>query len=87
MARLERSHIHTLNLNPEELRLILKALGGRLKQEEAEAAKLLGDELSKQKALEGQHQWKETKKLMVNLLDAGILPVGCQDFEYTPKHT
>lgn len=39
-----------IDCTPEEMRLILKALGGRLKPEDVEAAKKLGDSFTLERA-------------------------------------
>lgn len=44
--------IYVFELPQDDLLLILKALGGRLKPEEIETARLLGDRLTHQRATE-----------------------------------
>ena len=46
MADLSMRSTWTLELSSEELVLVLKALGGRLKPEERDAARLLGDDVT-----------------------------------------
>lgn len=60
---------HVLELSSKELVLICKALGGRLRTEdgEIEEAKLLGDELSKQRVHSGRELVKGLDKLAANL--------------------
>jgi hypothetical protein len=46
MAELDMMMTWTIGLNNEELLLTLKALGGRLREEEIEPARQLGDKLT-----------------------------------------
>lgn len=46
MSQLRINPTWTLELNTQDLRLVLQALGGRLKPEEAEKARGLGDRLT-----------------------------------------
>lgn len=57
----------TLTVDTIELRLILKALGGRLKDDDAVAAKKLGDNLSMSRANATKHAMAEADKLLANL--------------------
>jgi hypothetical protein len=57
----------TLLLTTEEFRLVLKALGGRLKEEDLEEAKALGDSLSKLKGTAVDQAMKFNNKLLENL--------------------
>jgi hypothetical protein len=50
MAEMGMKETWTINLDINELRLILKALGGRLKPEDLETANELGIELSRMRA-------------------------------------
>lgn len=47
-----------------ELRLVLKALGGRLKPEEIDEAKLLGDRLTKMREQASQKAIKDADRLL-----------------------
>lgn len=75
-------HIKTewsLTLTTEELRLVLKALGERLKSpKETEEAKILGDLLSKLRANSTEHSLTENEKLLQNIdttkWDVGLIP-------------
>lgn len=49
MAKAILDYDWSFSLDPAETRLMLKALGGRLKPEDVEAAKALGDELTQQR--------------------------------------
>jgi hypothetical protein len=50
MAEVGMKEIWSLNVDTAELRLILKALGGRLKPEDLDEAKSLGNDLSRMRA-------------------------------------
>lgn len=56
-----------LALTTPELRLVLKALGGRLRPEEVEEANALGDQLSRSRAQATTAAMQEADKLMQNL--------------------
>lgn len=66
--------LYTLELSPPEFLLVLKALGGRLKEEEKAAAKSLGDGLSVQKAKLVTQAGQQNEKLIQNLKEAGVWP-------------
>ena len=56
--------------NSEEARLILRALGGRLKGEkEVEEAKALGDNLTKQRAAQAAAYLREMEKHASHVVD------------------
>lgn len=61
----------TMTLSTEELRLVLKALGGRLKPEEVGDAKALGDRLTALRAATTETTLKWNAKLLANLDEAG----------------
>lgn len=63
----------TLTLQVTELRLVLKALGGRLTKDEIQAAKELGDEITVLRAKASHQAANENDKLMRSLKDAGLL--------------
>ena len=56
-----------ISLTTAEFRLILQALGGRLKPEDAEEAKDLGDTLSKIRASRTDQLLRQNAKLLQNL--------------------
>ena len=58
---------HTLKLTTPELRLVLQALGGRLKPEDVDKAKQLGDQLTAMRAKRTLHALQEVDKLMKNI--------------------
>ncbi len=58
-----------VELEAAELLLVLKALGGRLKEDEVSAAKALGDRLTQQRAATTDHLLHNNNKLLANLND------------------
>jgi hypothetical protein len=56
-----------VTLTTEEFRLVLKALGGRLKDEEVASARALGDRLSHMRAQFTKSQGESNNKLLENL--------------------
>jgi hypothetical protein len=66
MAQISMQTDWRLTLTTAELRLILKALGGRLKPE-VEPANALGDQLSRSRAHATTNAMHEADKLMQNL--------------------
>jgi hypothetical protein len=73
MASVDIKMTYFVMLDNEEMVLVLRALGGRMKGE-AEAAKArdLGDRLSIQRATITRDRLKQTETLMKNLEAAGI---------------
>ena len=67
MARLDPHLEWTIHLTSDELLLVLKALGGRLKEEEYDAAEVLGDKLSELRAKATQHALNSNDKLLRSL--------------------
>lgn len=57
-------------LETEELRLVLKALGGRLKPEDVEPARELGDRLSMQRAQATKTQLAHADRLLADVAAA-----------------
>ncbi len=57
-----RSH-WTINLTTEEFRLIMRALGGRLNEDEIEIAKQLGDDLTKLRSKQMKTQVEISERL------------------------
>jgi hypothetical protein len=64
MSQLKLTPTWTLELNPNDLRLVLQALGGRLKPEDVEKARALGDSLTHDRVKGTQ---SEIDKLKANL--------------------
>ena len=64
---LNQQTIFLLSLTPEEMRLICKALGGRLKPEEREAAQALDTLIARNRVAQGETRWREISKLKENL--------------------
>ena len=56
-----------VSLTTAELRLVLQALGGRLKSEDVQEAKELGDHLSKIRASRTKQLLSQNDKLLQNL--------------------
>ena len=71
MAKLGMQNMWILTVSSEELRLILKALGGRLKDEDVLPAQTLGDEISRNKVTLAEHLNNEMQKLKKNLEEGG----------------
>lgn len=72
MASLDPKFEWTLKVSTDELVMLLKALGGRLKPEELADAKTLGDNISKLRASSTKSIVLSNEKLMKNLgLDGG----------------
>ena len=67
MADLHLSYNCTVCVTKSDLLLILKALGGRLKEDEKDRAKELGDQLSLTRAKAVHSMLQENEKLMSNL--------------------
>lgn len=67
MAAVDTKLEHVLTVNAEELRLILKALGGRLKPEDVEPAKALCDTITRIKAKSVESHLRANQKLIENL--------------------
>lgn len=67
MASLSMRPDWTLVVTTPELRLILKALGGRLKPEDIETAEALGDHLTAMRAHITANTMHEVDKLMSNI--------------------
>lgn len=67
MASLDIKMEWKISLTAEEMRLVCKALGGRLKEEEIGPAKELGDEITKRKAAQIEHMLKENQKLLKSI--------------------
>jgi hypothetical protein len=67
MGWLEQKTNYTLLLSVEEMRLVSKALGGRLRPEDVEPAKALDRELAIQRVKQAQHLALEMRKLEENL--------------------
>lgn len=74
MSKLEIKQEYTLKLNIEELRLVLKALGGRLKYGDIQRAKEFGDTLSVEKVVAVRQISHENEKLARSLTEVGVLP-------------
>lgn len=68
---LEMSKTYTIKLSNHELNLVTRALGGRLKPEEVEDAKKLGESISVSKAKQTEQMLDENKKLVANQQDCG----------------
>lgn len=56
--------IYVFELPQDEMLLILKALGGRLKPEEVEEARVLGDKLTEQRAAELERTAKRLREAL-----------------------
>jgi hypothetical protein len=69
----------TMVLETEELRLVLKALGGRLKPEEIEAARALGDRMSIQRASATKSALAHADRLLADVAGATRARNGDQD--------
>lgn len=67
MPQLRMTSAWTIELGTEELRLILKALGGRLKDEDVPLAKELGDTLTNCRITETRSRLMQTDQLFRNL--------------------
>lgn len=65
---------YKLTLTVEEMRLVEKALGGRLKPEEAGAAAELGNQFAAMRLKKEQDRAKSYGKLEANLREAGAIP-------------
>lgn len=63
-SALRLTPIYIFELPQPEMLLVLKALGGRLKPEEQEAAKILGDRLTEQRAAELEQTAKQLRYAM-----------------------
>lgn len=57
----------TVTLTTHEMRMVLKALGGRLKDDDVKAASELGENLSKLRAVVTKNSLNENEKLFSNL--------------------
>lgn len=69
----------TMTLETEELRLVLKALGGRLKPEDQDAARELGNRLSVQRAKASKKQLAHADRLLADVAAAGNVAVPDDD--------
>ena len=56
-----------LALSPEELRLVCKALGGRLTPEDQDAARALDCTIARSRVAQGEARWHELAKLKENM--------------------
>ena len=57
----------TLALSTEELRLVCKALGGRLMPGDYDAARALDCAIARSRVIQGEARWHELAKLKENL--------------------
>lgn len=64
MSELKSVSIWVLELSTNDLRLVLSALGGRLKPERVEEAKLLGDKLTKDRVKNLQQHIDQLQKAL-----------------------
>lgn len=69
MAEIKLGQVWDIRLSTAEFRLVLKALGGRLKEEDIEEAKSFGDHMSRMRA----HSLKDAAKNVDNVLEATSL--------------
>lgn len=67
MASVAGRHEWVVTLGPQEMLLVLKALGSRLRPEEVEAARELGDRLTAQKASVIDTTMRWNRKLLDNM--------------------
>lgn len=70
MASLSTTLTYKFEFNVQELRLVLKALDGRLTAEEAVEAKALGEDLSRQRAGSVKSLADANEKLLRNIVKA-----------------
>ena len=72
VAKIDVATDFHLALNAEEMRLVSKALGGRLQAEDVEPAKQLGNRISVARVKSIQHLARENDKLIESLKKAGV---------------
>lgn len=67
MAELRTVTNYRLDLNNVELRLVLAALGGRLKEEDKAEADALGDRLTLQRVSNAKQLYEQNERLLRNV--------------------
>lgn len=67
MAHLTSRITYMLELNIAEMRVLAKALGGRLKQEDIEEAEALDTRIAEMRVTLGEQHYREICKLKENL--------------------
>lgn len=65
--KVQMTYTWTLSLNPDDTRLVLAGLGGRLRGEDVEKARELGDRMTRERAAQSSHLAEQMRKHVENI--------------------